>query len=357
MKGKFPLIPLEQIEKETNYQFKITRYLGAGTFGAVFDGTDRKTGKRYAIKRLNFIFSSPLQAKRTLREIRLLTTINHPNIVNLHQIIIPDDYSHFDTLCLVTDLMETDLYRLLKNGQKLVLEHHRYFVYQILRGLKYIHSANIIHRDLKPQNLLVNSDCKLKICDFGLSRVIDDPNDPELQKEMVATLPYKSPELLLNFQYYGPAIDVWSCGCVFAEIIMERPLFTGKTAMDQVTQIVDLLGNPTANDLKTCDNASARGFLNSLPRTCGKKLKDFIKEATDEEIDLLQKMLTWDPFKRISVEEALNHPYFKKLHDPFDEPVTTPMVDFNFEKKQVPIETLRELIWREGMKFSQMKHH
>ena len=345
-------IPLQQIENETNGLFQITRYIGSGSFGSVYEGIEKKTGKKFAIKRLNVIFSSILQAKRTLREIRLLTTINHPNIVNLHQIIIPNNYSSYDTLCLVIDLMETDLYRVLAKGQKLVIEHHRYFVYQILRGLKYIHSANIIHRDLKPQNILVNSNCELKICDFGLSRVIDDPNDPEIKKENVATLPYKPPELLLNFKYYGPEIDVWSCGCVFAEIIMDRPLFTGQTAMAQVTQIVDLLGNPTLSDMKLCDNPGAKGFLNSLPRTTGIKVRNAIKGATPEEIDLLEKMLTWDPTKRITVDAALEHPFFKELHDPFDEPVTTPLPDFLFDKKQVSIETMRELIWREGMKFS-----
>jgi serine/threonine protein kinase len=144
--------------------------------------------------------------------------------------------------------MEADLHQIIKSGQPLTVEHVQYFLYQILRGMKYIHSASVVHRDLKPGNLLVNADCELKICDFGLSRGFDanpvsDEHATHLT-EYVATRWYRAPEIMLAFRRYNTAIDVWSIGCIFGELLLGKPLFKGKDYVDQLNKILDTLGTP-----------------------------------------------------------------------------------------------------------------
>jgi len=148
--------------------------------------------------------------------------------------------------------MEADLHQIIKSGQALTNEHVQYFTYQILRGMKYVHSASVIHRDLKPGNLLVNSDCELKICDFGLSRGYDSsPEDGATQMtEYVATRWYRAPEIMLALRRYGTAIDVWSIGCILGELLLGRPLFKGKDYVDQLNKILEVLGTPSSEVLK-----------------------------------------------------------------------------------------------------------
>ena len=152
--------------------------------------------------------------------------MNHENVLSLKSILQPESLSKFNELYLVSELMETDLTQIIKSQQSLSDEHIQFFLYQLLRGLKYIHSCGIIHRDLKPRNLLVNSNCDLKICDFGLSR----PNIQALMTpsasltDYIATRWYRAPEVILSWRQYTSAIDVWSVGCILAELIRRKPL-------------------------------------------------------------------------------------------------------------------------------------
>lgn len=167
---------------------------------------------------------------------------------------------------LVQTLMETDLHKLLKT-QKLTNEYVCYFLYQILRGLKYIHSANVLHRDLKPSNLLLNSNCDLKICDFGLARVADPDHDHAgFLTEYVATRWYRAPEIMLNSRRYTKAVDIWSVGCILAEMLSSRPLFPGKHYLDQLNHILNVLGTPNVEDLNWILNDKARNYLANLPQ-------------------------------------------------------------------------------------------
>jgi len=252
---------------------------------------------------------------------------------------------------IVQSLMETDMYKLLKT-QRLSNDHVCYFLYQILRGLKYIHSANVLHRDLKPSNLLLNTTCDLKICDFGLARVADPEHDHTgFLTEYVATRWYRAPEIMLNSKGYSKGIDVWSVGCILAEMLSNRPIFPGKHYLDQLNLILGVSGSPTAEDLNCVINDKARGYLKSLPFKPKVPWTKLYPAADPKALDLLDKMLTFNPHKRITVEEALAHPYLEQYYDPADEPVAEEPFTFEMELDDLPKERLKELIFQETLLF------
>ncbi|KAF5285710.1 hypothetical protein FQA39_LY16516, partial [Lamprigera yunnana] len=180
---------------------------------------DSQTNIKVAIKKLARPFQSAVHAKRTYRELKLLKHMRHENVIGLLNVFYP----HNDTsqIYLVTHLMGADLNNIIRT-QRLTDEHVQFLVYQILRGLKYIHSAGIIHRDLKPSNIAVNEDCELKILDFGLAR----PTETEMTG-YVATRWYRAPEIMLNWMHYNQTVDIWSVGCIMAELLTGRTLFPG----------------------------------------------------------------------------------------------------------------------------------
>jgi tRNA A-37 threonylcarbamoyl transferase component Bud32 len=222
--------------------YSLIRVIGSGAYGVVISASDAKTNSNVAIKMVPKAFSDEVDAKRILREIKLLKHFRHENIVRLIDMMPPNvEYlEDFNDVYLVADLMETDLHRIIYSKQKLSTDHVQYFIYQVLRGLKYIHSCKVLHRDLKPSNLLVNSNCDLKICDFGLARGIDGASCPKtatgtmLLTEYVVTRWYRAPEIMLACHEYSYPIDVWSVGCIFAELILRKPLFPGDDYIDQV---------------------------------------------------------------------------------------------------------------------------
>jgi mitogen-activated protein kinase 1/3 len=211
-------------------------YIGEGAYGMVVSALDTMTKERVAIKKIS-PFEHQTFCQRTLREIKILSRFKHENIINIQAIIRAPSVQQMKDIYIVQCLMETDLYKLLKT-QRLSNDHICYFLYQILRGLKYIHSANVLHRDLKPSNLLLNTTCDLKICDFGLARVSDPEHDHTgFLTEYVATRWYRAPEIMLNSKGYTKSIDVWSVGCILAEMLNNRPLFPGKHYLDQLNHL------------------------------------------------------------------------------------------------------------------------
>lgn len=244
--------------------------------------------------------------------------------------------------------METDLHRIIYSRQSLSIDHIQYFLYQILRGLKYIHSANVLHRDLKPPNLLLNSNCDLKICDFGLSRGVEDEQKGDLT-EYVVTRWYRAPEIMLACQEYTKAIDVWSVGCIFAELLARQPLFPGEDYIAQLRLICDKLGRPSEEDLNFVTSERARRFILSLPCNPPVPIATVFPnfKGETEALDLLVKMLTFHPERRITVEEALEHPFLKSLHNPDDEPSAGFQFHFEHENDDLPRERVQELIWAE----------
>lgn len=280
----------------------------------------------------------------------------------------------FNEIYLMLEASEADLSQIIRSGQALSDAHLQYFIAQILRGTRYMHSANIIHRDLKPGNLLVNADCQLKLCDFGLARAFADrpsatspilahvssspgqdsprhydsmpespvgqqdqqPDAPPMHQlsdrpsrlrttkldfpggpltEYVATRWYRAPEIMLCFKHgYGCEIDMWSVGCILAELLAGKPIFAGKDYVDQIARINNVLGSPKDSTIAKVGSERAKTYVQSLPKMPAVPLAKMYPNASPEAVDLLSKMLTWDPDERITADEALRHPWLKQYH-------------------------------------------
>jgi mitogen-activated protein kinase 1/3 len=249
--------------------------------------------------------------------------------------------------------METDLHRVIQT-QMLSDDHCQYFIYQTLRALKCLHSANIIHRDLKPSNLLLNANCDLKVCDFGLSRVINvnhDSNSPGIMTEYVATRWYRAPEIMLSVEGYSQAIDVWSVGCILAEMLSQKPLFPGKDYHHQLSLILSVVGTPNLDDFNAIKSRRARDYIRSLPFQKKQKFSKLFPSANPLAVDLLEKLLAFNPEKRISIDDALRHPYMDGV--PEDEPISPPIpesfFDFDRYKNELSPDQLKGLLYNEIM--------
>jgi serine/threonine protein kinase len=248
--------------------------------------------------------------------------------------------------------MDTDLHQIITSPQPLTDDHCQYFLYQILRALKYIHSAHVLHRDLNPSNLLLNGNCDLKVCDFGLARVAHpEENHAGFMTEYVATRWYRAPEIMLSWKEYTKAIDVWSVGCIFAELLGRRPLFPGKDYIHQLNLITDVIGTPDEEDIDCIESEKARRYIRSLPFKPPIPPERIFPNANPEAIDLLQRMLVFHPGKRVTVEDALAHPYLASLHDPSDEPLAHAEFSFDFERMPLTKQVLRDLLSNEMLCF------
>lgn len=231
------------------------------------------------------------------------------------------------------------MYRVIKS-QDLTDEHCQYFIYQILRALKAIHSADVLHRDLKPSNLLVNADCSLKICDFGLARptIPIDDDDTSALTEYVATRWYRAPEIMLSLKLYSKAIDMWSVGCILGEMLSRRPMFPGKDFAHQLSLILKGVGYPSDDDIKNIASPRGQEYIKTVPRYLkpGWAQALHLSKVNPAAIDLLDKLLAFDPNKRIKVEEALKHEYLEPYHDPDDEPdsAPVPLEFFSFDREK-----------------------
>jgi len=320
-------------------------FVGEGAYGIVVRANDRANANRVvAIKKIS-PFDHHTYCQRTLREIKILLHLDHENIISVHDVIRSAVLNEMRHLYIVQEFMETDLYKLLRS-QTISNEHICYFLYQILRGLKYIHSANVIHRDLKPSNLLLNTNCDLKICDFGLARVTDP--DREFQNphtEYVATRWYRAPEVMLNSRTYSISMDMWSVGCILAEMIQNRPLFPGRHYLDQLNLILAVIGTPNQEAVSWIGNERARAYIIGLPQQQGKDFSQEFSNASSECIDLLKRLLDFNPHTRISVGDALSHAYQAQYHDPGDEPTAEVPFRFDEEFDDYDRDRLREMIF------------
>ncbi|KAJ6313594.1 hypothetical protein OIU76_010904 [Salix suchowensis] len=251
--------------------------------------------------------------------------------------------------------MESDLHQVIKANDDLTPEHYQFFLYQLLRGLKYIHTANVFHRDLKPKNILANADCKLKICDFGLARVaFHDTPTAIFWTDYVATRWYRAPELCGSFfSKYTPAIDIWSIGCIFAELLTGKPLFPGKNVVHQLDLMTDLLGTPSPEAIARVRNEKARRYLSSMRKKRPIPFSQKFPNADPLALRLLERMLAFEPKDRPTAEEALADPYFKGLAKVEREPTAQPVtkMEFEFERRRITKEDVKELIYREILEY------
>ncbi|KAG2117230.1 kinase-like domain-containing protein [Suillus discolor] len=315
-------------------QYQVLDVVGEGAYGIVCSAVHRPSGRKVAIKKIA-PFDHSMFCLRTLRELKL------PQIPQMIQ-----------------ELMETDMHRVIRT-QDLSDDHAQYFIYQTLRALKALHSADVIHRDLKPSNLLLNANCDLKVCDFGLARSVKtaEPSGTEtgFMTEYVATRWYRAPEIMLTFKQYTKAIDVWSVGCILAEMLSGKPLFPGRDYHHQLTLILDVLGTPTLDEFYAITTRRSRDYIRALPFRKRRPFAQIFPNANPSAVDFLTKTLTFDPKKRITVEEALAHPYLEAYHDPDDEPVAPPLdpefFEFDLHKDDISREQLKELLYEEIISF------
>ncbi|KAK4398199.1 Mitogen-activated protein kinase [Sesamum angolense] len=336
-------------------RYKILEVIGKGSYGVVCSAIDTHTGEKVAIKKIHDIFEHISDAARILREIKLLRLLRHPDIVEIKHIMLPPSRREFKDIYVVFELMESDLHQVIKANDDLTREHYQFFLYQLLRALKYIHTANVYHRDLKPKNILANANCKLKICDFGLARVaFNDMPTTIFWTDYVATRWYRAPELCGSFfSKYTPAIDIWSIGCIFAEVLTGKPLFPGKNVVHQLDLITDLLGTPSMSTISRVRNEKARRYLTSMRKKQPVPFAQKFPNADPLALRLLERLLAFDPKDRPTAEEALADPYFKGLAKVEREPSCQPIskMEFEFERRRVTKEDIRELIFREILEY------
>ncbi|SOV19115.1 mitogen-activated protein kinase 1 [Plasmodium sp. gorilla clade G2] len=312
---------IDSIDENVLKKYDILKKVGKGAYGVVFKGRCKKNRNIVAVKKIFGAFQNCTDAQRTFREIIFLYELNgHDNIIKLMDVIkAKNDYDIY----LIFDFMETDLHEVIKAD---LLEdiHKKYIIYQLLRALKYIHSGGLLHRDIKPSNILVNSECHIKVADFGLARTISthiNENKIHVLTDYVATRWYRAPEILLGSTNYSQGVDMWSLGCIMGELLSGKPLFTGNSTMNQLEKIIQVIGKPDKKDIEDIRSSFAETIISSFVDLKKKNLKDICYKASNESLDLLQQLLQFNPSKRISAENALKHKYVEEFHSIIDEPI------------------------------------
>ncbi|MBN3312203.1 MK08B kinase, partial [Atractosteus spatula] len=365
-------------------RYQNLRPIGSGAQGIVCSAYDHILERNVAIKKLSRPFQNQTHAKRAYRELVLMKCVNHKNIIGLLNVFTPQkSLEEFQDVYLVMELMDANLCQVIQ----MELDHERlsYLLYQMLCGIKHLHSAGIIHRDLKPSNIVVKSDCTLKILDFGLARTAATGL---LMTPYVVTRYYRAPEVILGMGYQanvdiwsvgcimaemvrhkilfpGRDFDVWSIGCIMAEMVRGSVLFPGTDHIDQWNKVIEQLGTPSQEFLMKL-NQSVRTYVENRPRYAGysfeKLFPDVLFPADSEHNklkasqarDLLSKMLVIDASKRISVDEALQHPYINVWYDPAEVEAPPPLItDKQLDEREHAVEEWKELIYKEVLEWEE----
>lgn len=271
---------------------------------------------------------------------------SHENVIGLLDIFTPaNTLETFKEVYLVTPYSGLNLHRILET-HALNEDIRQHLMYQLLRGLKYIHSAGIIHRDLKPSNLAVNERCQLKIIDFGLAR------STELTMTgYVSTRWYRAPDIILNWMHYTQAADIWSAGCIMAELITRKTLFPGRDNIDQLKRILAVCGPPDDEFVFKNPSQAIQSFILNNSGPSRQNIRDILEGASNAAIDLVQQMLALDPEDRPTAEYALTHPYLSVDADPSNEP-TAPLFDESWEDLNISENEWKKMVWQEVVSFT-----
>jgi serine/threonine protein kinase len=327
----FPKVvyPLAGSVFEVDPHYRVLSVVGQGLGGGlVCDAIDmRGQGGRVAIKKLAHVLDEPIACKRLLRELRLLRNLKHDNLLNLHDIMLPPALNVllWRDVYIVTDLMDTDLLYVINNkDQDLSDDHVQYLAFQLLAGIAYIHAASVVHRDLKPSNLLVNKNCDLKICDFGLARSFPSgpgarADDDTLLTMYVTTRWYRAPELLCLKTRYNDAVDICAVGCILAEMLSRKALLPGRDFKEQLRLIIELIGTPSSDEIEFIENNTVVQYIESLERQEPKPLEQVLPGVSASALDLVRRMLCFDVTNRVTAQEALRHQYLQEYNTDGDE--------------------------------------
>ena len=325
----------DQANGAAQVQIEPDRPIGYGAFGVVWAVTDPRDRQRVALKKMPYVFSNLVSAKRVYRELKILASIKHDNILKAQDILLPPENLHdFKEVYVVTDLLQSDLHKIIISSQPLTIDHVTIFIYQVLRGLKFLHGLGIIHRDIKPGNLLVNSNCLLKVCDFGLSReygalinkqtpdsplndqVVDNTEGFCAMTQEVITQYYRPPELLMGATKYNLAIDIWSVGCILVELITRRILFQAPSPLAQLDVMCSILGRPVDGE-KSLSLGCKSAKQHVLSKTAAGKSfglrSNIVGHAPATPAGILylaESMLDWDPKRRPTVTVSLQNGIF-----------------------------------------------
>ncbi|WZZ80482.1 hypothetical protein YC2023_101054 [Brassica napus] len=299
---------MEQRKKVADRYLK-QEVLGQGTYGVVFKATDTKTGETVAIKKIRIGKQKEGVNITALREIKMLKELKHPHII-----LLIDAFPHKQNLHLVFEFMETDLEGVIRDSNVFFSPADvKSYLLMTLKGLAYCHEKRVLHRDMKPNNLLIGPDGQLKLADFGLARIFGSP-DRKFTHQVFARW-HRAPELLFGAKQYGAAVDVWAAGCIFAELLLRRPFLQGNSDIDQLSKIFAAFGTPKADQWPDMKNLPDYVEYQFVPAP---SLPSLFPTVSEDALDLLSKMFTYDPKARISVTHALEHRYFTSAPSPTD---------------------------------------
>ena len=375
-------------------RYDLANKLGKGAYGIVWRGTDRGTQETVAVKKIFDAFQNATDAQRTYREVVFLKQMTgHENIVELRNVLKADNDRD---LYLVFEFMETDLHAVIRAN---ILEevHKQYIMYQAFKALYYMHSAKLVHRDMKPSNLLLNSECLMKVADFGLARSLVEEADSDgvtvlnAMTDYVATRWYRAPEILLGSDSYGTAVDLWSLGCIFGEMLGGKPVFPGTSTLNQLEKLGEVLGMPTAPDIEGIASRFSEEMFNGMqfPSAAWGEQSDGLPSRKDTEfdrhamlpasersfeplaswktmygtkgsadaIDLLDRLTTYDPRARMSAYDGLVHQYCEQFHDtanPPQECANVVQIDFE-EHTRKTVTQYREQLYEDINRMAQTK--
>lgn len=396
MPSKIPTLPRATDGWRLPSNYEVKKSIGKGSYGSVSECYDSEKKRSVAAKQLKGLFDDLVDCKRILRELAILVKLNCDCVVGVHDIVVPDDIMVFNEIYIVLEICDSDMKKLIRTDVMLTAQHINTLIYNLLVGVKYIHSAGVYHRDLKPANCLVNQDCTVKICDFGLARAMagdvektahlaaeetdiynGDGEEDGVANPNVAVVPstlrrkrnmtqhvvtrwYRAPELILLQHGYTEAIDVWSCGCIFAELLQLQeeairysdrgPLFPGSSCYplspdrrkagqrskrgknDQLEMIFSVIGTPSADAVAVLENEDARKYVRSFPVSSGSGVGARFPNVSAEAKDLLGRMLRFSTQERPTIVQALEHPVLADVRHAESETTAPGFVRLDFEK-------------------------